>query len=381
MFRKFAFTATAALALAACSDNLITPPQSAGSTSASFSSSDNSPGALYLLTNAAMNNEILAFDRAADGSLGAATPFSTGGAGSGSGLGSQGSVILPGSGRWLLAVNAGSNDISVFRVSESGLSLTDRVASGGEMPISITLHGNLVYVVNAGGVNNISGFTISPAGTLSSIPGSTRPLSAPAPGPAQIQFSPDGSHLVVTEKGTNLILTFPLNAAGQAQPAVTHPSVGMTPFGFAFAKRNTLIVSEAFGGAAGASAVSSYNIAGGALSPVTSSLATTETAACWTVVSGNGRFAYVTNTGSGTVSGYSVDSQGVLHLLDADGVTGTTGAGSAPADAATDVSGRYLYVRSGGTNAISAFRIGSDGSLSAVGTTPIPAGAVGIAVQ
>jgi len=157
--------------------------------------------------------------------------------------------------------------------------------------------------------------------------------------------------------------------------------VGATPFGFAFARNGTLVVSEAFGGAPDASALSSYRLDGaGALHVVSASVGTTETAACWVVITENGRFAYTTNTGSGTVSGYRVHHSGALSLLDPDGVTGTTGAG--PIDMALTNNSRFLYTLDGPAGGISAFRVNADGSLTAqTGVAGLPAGANGLAAR
>jgi 6-phosphogluconolactonase (cycloisomerase 2 family) len=250
------------------------------------------------------------------------------------------------------------------------------------MPISLTQHGSLVYVVNAGGSGNIAGFALSRAGDLSPLPGAVQPLSnggaGAAPGPAQISFSPDGRTLVVTEKASNLVVTYAVNG-GIASAPVAHPSAGQTPFGFAFSKRNTLIVSEAAGGAPDASTASSYRLSGTGLSIVTPAAPTTESAACWVAVSNNGRFAYTANTGSGTVTGYAVGQNGRLTLLDEDGVTGVTGPGSAPADSAFSHNGRYLYVLAGGTDQIVSFAFNADGSLTPLGSVAIPATALGLA--
>src|SRR5262249_30202318 len=172
------------------------------------------------------------------------------------------------------------------------------------------------------------GFAIGPHGGLRPL-GVTRPLSAPAAGPAQVSFAPDGDALVVTEKATNCVDVFPVDDDGRAGPVTCHPSVGKTPFGFAFAD-DILIVWEAFGGAPGASAATSYVLEDDSLQPVTRSAPTTQTAACWIAITPDGRFAYATNTGSGTVTGYRVGRDGELVRLDG-GVTGTTG--GAPIDA------------------------------------------------
>jgi len=339
------------------------------------------PGAVYVQTNQASGNAIAIYKRSTDGMLAMSGMVSTGGLGTGAGLGSEASVILSGDGRWLLAVNAGSNDISVFRVGANGLTLMDRAASGGIRPISLALYKNLVYVLNAGDPGNITGFVLDQNGKLAPLAGSTQPLSnngsGAAPGPAQIAFNKDGSMLVVTEKASNMIDTFVVGKDGLASTPVTHPSSGATPFGFAFTQQGTLIVSEAFGGAPLASAVSSYNVSNGGLAVISASVPTGQTAACWIAVSKNGKFAYSTNAGSGSVSAYQVGTDGSLSLI--AGAAGQTGAGSSPIDASVSNDGQYLYVLNGAAHNISAFAIQADGTLQSIGTfTGLPAGSVGI---
>jgi 6-phosphogluconolactonase len=340
-------------------------------------------GALFTMDNATAGNHVLAYRRAANGSLSPLGEFATGGLGTGGGLGNQGALILSRGGRWLFACNAGSDEISVFRVTPHGLQLTDKVNSGGRRPISVTLHRNLLYVLNAGGLvgdaDNVTAFLFF-NGELSPLADSTRSLSAANTDPAQISFSRDGNVLVVTEKATNVIDTFTVNDDGLIDEHQQFASVGQTPFGFAF-RRDALIVSEAFGGAVNASAVSSYELADdGSLQVISPSVPTTETAACWVVVTRNGRFAYVSNTGSGTLSGYNVSSAGSLSLLDADGVTGVTGPG--PIDMALSVNSHFLYSLNSGDGTISAFRVNHDGSLSPLpGVAGIPSGANGLAVR
>jgi 6-phosphogluconolactonase (cycloisomerase 2 family) len=339
-------------------------------------------GTVYTLTNEAGGNAVAAFNRGPDGALTPAGIYPTGGLGSGGGLGSQGAVVLSENRRLLLAVNAGSDAISSFRVASDGsLVLIDRVASGGDRPISVTIHNRLVYVLNAGGTGNISGFTVNAHGRLASLPNSTRPLSSSASDPAQISFNPSGRVLVVTEKATNLISTYTLRADGIASGPNPQASSGATPFGFEFDRRGRLFVSEAFGGAADASATSSYDLSrSGTLSVISSSVGTTETAACWVVVTGPGRFAYVTNTGSGTVSGYAIGRHGRLTLLDPDGVTAVTGTGSSPIDADLSHDSGFLFVLNDGSDSIEGFRVnGRDGSLTPAGEIfGLPASSVGL---
>ena len=339
------------------------------------------PGAVYVQTNQAGGNTIAIYQRSTDGTLAMSGMVPTGGLGTGAGLGSEGALVLSGDGRLLFAVNAGSNDISVFQVGANGLTLMDRVASGGIRPISLALYKNLLYVLNAGDPGNITGFVVDQNGKLSPVSGSTRPLSnngsGAAPGPAQISFNKDGSMLVVTEKASNMIDTYSVGKDGLASAPIAYPSSGATPFGFAFTQQGTLVVSEAFGGAPLASAVSSYDVSNGGLAVISASVPTGQTAACWIAVSKNGKFAYSTNAGSGSVSAYQVGADGSLSLI--AGAAGLTGAGSSPIDASVSNDGQYLYVLNGRTHNISAFAIQADGTLKSIGTFEgLPAGSVGV---
>jgi len=339
-------------------------------------------GAVFTLSNAADGNAVLVYARAANGSLSHVDSVPTGGLGSGAGLGSQSALVLSRNSRWLYAVNAGSNEISVFAVRPSGLDLVDKVASGGEMPISLDLHGRLLYVLNAGGAGNITGFLIGADGRLTALPGSTQPLSnggeGAAPGPAQVAFSPNGKTLVVTEKATNLILVYPVMGR-LAQAPVVHPSAGQTPFGFEFSRRGFLIVSEAFGGAPNISAVSSYTTHGADITVVSPSVSAGQTAACWIAISKNDRYAYAANTGTASITSYRSGKDGALTLLEP--VAGFVGEGGAAIDLAFSVDGRYLYSLAGGVNTITTFALRPDGSLANLGNVNVPAGAVGLAAH
>jgi 6-phosphogluconolactonase len=317
-------------------------------------------GAVYTSTNAADGNEVKAFQRAGDGSLKPGGTFSTDGLGSGGGLGNQGAIALAKD--RLYVVNAGSDEISAFAIRPSGLRLLGTTPSGGDQPISLTVHRDLLYVLNAGGPS-ITGFEGAKDGELTPLDGSTQPLTGA--GPAQVQFSNDGGVLVATNKETNAIDTFVVGDDGTPAAAVAHDSEGETPFGFDFDKRGHLIVSEAFGGAPGASAVSSYSVAAdGGLETISPSVADNEAAACWIEVTKNGRFAYTTNTGSGSVSSYTIDGDGSIELLEQ--VAADTGAGSAPTDIAQAQNGRVMTVLLPGTHAIASYRVNGNGALSLV---------------
>lgn len=321
------------------------------------------PSAVYTETNAADGNQILVYRRTHDGGLRLADRVDTRGLGTGAGLGNQGALALSRDGRRLYAVNAGSNDISVFAAVGNRLLLVQKIASGGERPISLTLHGDLLYVLNEGS-SHITGFYVGDDRRLHAIAGSTRALSAPGVDAAEVSFNVFGDVLAVTEKSTNKIVLFDV-VDGIAQPGHVRDSQGATPFGFAFDRHDNLIVSEAFGGMPGASATSSYELDGAEfpLETVSGSINAGQTAACWVAVTRNGRYAYVTNTGSGTITGFRVGRNGALSLLDASGVTATTGSGSAPADVAASHDGRQLFALTANIGAISAYRVRDDGSL------------------
>jgi 6-phosphogluconolactonase len=317
---------------------------------------------VYTETNDAGGNAIQIFRTGNGGALAPVGKVSTGGLGTSAGLGNQGALVLSGDGRWLFAVNAGSHDLSTFAVAATGLTLVDRTPSGGTMPVSVTVHGNLLYVLNAGGTGNIAGFRVGANGHLAGIAGSSRPLSSVTAGAAEVTFDNEGDSLVVTEKATNRLDVYSVDR-GRAWGPTVFPSHGMTPFGFAFDRRDTLLVSEAFGGGANASALSSYDLDDDVptLNVIEGSAPTAQTAACWVIVARHGRYAYTTNTGSGSVTGFRVERSGHLTRLSADGRSGITGGG--PTDGATSPDGQALFVLSPSIGTIVSFQVRADGSL------------------
>jgi len=350
-------------------------------------SAESREGAVYVASNEATGNRILQFLRDEHGVLTAAGSFSTGGLGTGSGLGNQGGVVFTDNGEWLLVINAGSDDISVFAVDSDSdsLRLVDRRASAGRRPISIATKHGLVYVLNAGGAvgaaDNVSGFRLSRRGRLVPIPGSTAPLSAKNVGPAEVHFGLDDDALFVTEKNTNRIDVFQLDEAGAIHSSQTFSSTGVTPFGFAVSRgADAILVSNAAGGAANASSLTSYRFDDGLLSVLAGPAPTDQSAACWVVTTRSGRFAYTTNTGSASVSGYAIATDGTPTLLNSDGITAVTGKG--PIDAGFSFRDQFLFVLNSGDTSISAFSVRGDGSLSAVGTTTgLPPASNGLAAR
>ncbi|HEU4383530.1 MAG TPA: beta-propeller fold lactonase family protein [Anaeromyxobacteraceae bacterium] len=319
---------------------------------------------------------MIAFARAPDGWLTPAGAFATGGTGTGAGLGSAGAITFSPDGRWLLAVNAGSDDVSIFAVSSEGeLELVDRASSGGDMPISVTVSNHIAFVLNAGVPNNVSGLRIGEGGHLQPIASSTRPLSGADTAPAQVSFDPEGDFLVVTEKATNRLGVYSVERNGGIEGPQVFASSGQTPFGFGFTQQGLLVVSEA-----AASSVSSYLLRDGALATVTASAPDLQGAACWIAVTQNGRFAYAANTAADNISGYAIHADGTLQLLDANGVTAT--AGDAPADLALSRGSRFLYVRNGRDGSISGYRVRADGGLEpAALVSGLPAASAGIAAR
>jgi 6-phosphogluconolactonase (cycloisomerase 2 family) len=347
-------------------------------------------GAVYVLTNQ-IENAVAVFPRDTKGMVTAAGEFPTGGAGdpipqgtdpATDPLASQGALTIGPGNRLLFAVNAGSNQISVLKIEKSELTLVDLVDSGGIRPISLALHDDLLYVLNEGGTPNITGFTVGNNGTLTPLAGSTQPLIGDVTAdPAQVSFSPDGSLLVVTEKAGNRIDTYTIDDDGLPSAPIDNPSSGMTPFGFAFNNSGTLVVSEAFGGVPNASAVSSYNAPdNGILSVISGSVANSQTASCWVVIPNNGKFAFVSNTGSGTISSYGIGSDETLHLVNS--VAGTTGIDSSPIDMTLSNNGRFLYVHAAGSQSVVSFRVEKNGNLTMIDIDGgLPLGAQGIVAK
>jgi 6-phosphogluconolactonase (cycloisomerase 2 family) len=312
------------------------------------------------------------WERAADGTLSDMQSYDTGGLGTGMGLGSQGAIAFSEDGRWLFAVNAGSNSVSVFEVRTHGLSLLHVYDVPGSMPISVASADSLVYVLN-GASESIAGFRLGSHGDLSLIQGSVRGLGVAAPSsPEQIGFTPHGQFLVVTLKAANAIVTYHISGSGRPGGPKVNDSAVAAPYAFGFDDAGRLLVGNAAN-----SSVASYDIAQNGKLVFEDLLGDGQKAACWVVVSSDGDYLYTANAGSGNISGFTVGSNGDLGLIDADGVTGVTG--GKPLDLAMSSGDGYLYALNAGTQGINAFRVSSDGSLAAIeGATGLPAGATGL---
>jgi 6-phosphogluconolactonase len=341
-------------------------------------------GHVYVNDNTAGTNTIGAFDRHADGTLTpeAGSPFSAGGAGTGAGLASQGVLQLSPDGRFLIAADAGSNQISVLRIRGNGslrLVHDGVVSSGGALPVSVAIHGDLVYVANSGnGGSNYTGFRLRPNGRLQPLAGSTVALPDGSQ-PGDVLFNGDGSKLAGTRVGTSQIDSLTVGEDGRltAAPGSPFPAQGLGPFGSEFRPANPdqLFVSNAHNGGTDGTVSAFSDSTDGVLSPIGSSpFADAQTAPCWVEISHDGQFLFTVNTGSGTISRYSIAPGGTLTLLGSTPVKASGGVGAVDARLSPD--GRTLYVDESTAGAVGAFTV-NGGSLTELASSPatLPAGA------
>ena len=337
-------------------------------------------GFVYVMTNQPSGNTVIQYQRASNGLLTQTAMASTnglGGTGNGVGaldpLGSQDSLVLSGDGTRLLAVNAGSNQLSALGAGDNGVKLLSTVASGGEFPNSVALSGDLVYVLNAHGTPNVTGFRLDAVGVLHPIAGSTRALpGGSSAAPHDLVFSPDGSRLLVTEGGTNQIDIFAVGDNGVLSAVTTQTSAG-GPFGFRFGRNGIVAVTEADAGALSTFQLTSDDT----LVAITSSLSDGQNASCWLSMTLNGH-SFVSNTGSGTVSSFQVGADGTatLEAAIAAGI-----APGAPIDSALASTGSFFYVDDSARGRIFIFAVHGN-SLAAIGSVNgLPTTLQGITAQ
>lgn len=344
-------------------------------------------GALFVQTNELDGNHIVAYSRGDDGSLtwaGTVAPGGLGGAQTGAvvdKLASQGALAFDREHELLFAVNAGSNSLSMFSVDGTHLSLEQVIASNGSFPSSVAVHGKFVYVLNSGGTGSVQGFRIAGAG-LRAVHDGWRSLGLandPTPffltSPGEVGFSPDGSQLLVTTKGsTSSIDVFSVNPNGSLSDApVANAAATPAPFAFTFDASGRLISAEA-----GVNALTSYTLNGDGTISNAQTQADGQAAACW-VTSARG-FFYVANAGSSSISGYTVSAAGTPKLIGANGVVGQTEQGAI--DMAASPDGKFLYAESGGAGTIDVFAVGDDGALAKLSIVGgLPPGLEGIAAS
>jgi 6-phosphogluconolactonase (cycloisomerase 2 family) len=335
-------------------------------------------GGAFVQTNEP-RNRVIAFARAEDGRLGEAGAYETRGAGDGEPhLTSQGSVTLTGNGQHLLVTNAASDDVSVFAVTGDGaLDLVGR-APTGSAPKSVAEYDGLVYVLSTG-TPAMTGFRLGEGG-LEPIVGAEQSL-APNADPAQVGFTPDGSALIVTERGTSSISVLSVDDDGRAGAPLSIPSSGPTPYGFAFTNGGTLVVTEAFGAERGAAAASSYVVDGPQLTPATRSAGNGRSEICWAVVTPDDRFAFTTNFADGAVSRWAIGADGGLTLDDATAGLTVDGRRGLRDEALSD-DGRYLYALDTDSGSVFGWALGQDGSLTPLGSWGgLPATVAGLAAR
>ncbi len=340
---------------------------------AAFAQNSNIAGAVFIMNNSPDRNEVIQYNRAANGALQQVRAFPTGGRGSGGltdPLESQGSLVLSSDNSKLFAVNAGSGDISVFRVFPFfGLQLIDVEPSGGSSPVALAQYGDLLYVLNSSGSSNVTGFQVDGFGRLSPIPNSTRFLTTNTSGAASIAFSGDGKVLAVTERLTNNIDTFSVQADGTLAPIVANTSAVPGVFSVLFAQGDiAVVVSTGPAGAQNGSLLSSYSVgSNGQITPITASASTLGAAACWHVATPDGRFVYVSNSATANISGFTLGAGGTLTALSGT-VVAANPTGSTNLDVAVTADSKFLYSLNVGTGVIGIFAIHDDGTLTSVGT-------------
>jgi len=342
--------------------------------------SDGANHAVFVQTNDPAGNQVLAYHRANNGTLTLSGTYDTGGKGGRvegavvDPLASQESLVYDRDHQLLIGVNAGSNSIYAFEVDGDRLNSRTVRSSGGTLPVSVAVHGELAYVLNAGGAGNLHGYRIDD-NRLESIAGSDRSLGlTPVTGPkaflntpGQVGFTPDGDQLIVTTKanGSNIDV-FAVRDDGKlsAKPAA-NPSATPVPFGFIFDPRGHLVVGDA-----ATSSLSTYIVhPDGSLTTI-ASVPDGQAALCW-IAAAHG-FDYVANAGSGSVSGYRSDASGHPSLI------GATSVGAGPIDLAASRGGSFVYVQLGGAGQVNALKVNADGSLTSVGTVPTNANQEGI---
>ena len=324
------------------------------------------------------HNSIIQFLRGPDGLLRRAREIPTGGSGTGPNgvdpLGSQDSLVLSGDGHFLLAVNAGSNEVSVLEVNGGGnLRWRDKVSSGGEFPNSVALSGDLVYVLNAKGARpNINGFRLDANGSLNAIRGASVDLPPGSAGANDIRFADDGTKILVTVSGTNQILVFEVGDNGIAGAPSPQTSAGAMPFGIRFGRNGIAVVSEAAG------SVSSYSFNSmDNLTVISGAVPDGQKASCWVSLNRSSTYAYISNTGSGTLSSYQIDGSGALTLVNSVAAN----IGGAPIDTALSRDSQFIYAVDSAGGRVLILRV-NGGNLTPIGSiSSLPSSIQGIAAQ
>lgn len=332
------------------------------------------PGAVFAMTNRANNNEVIAFSRAADGTLLQTGRYSTRGNGIGVDFDTQGGLMLGNENRFLYACNPGSDNITVFAVNGSTLTYLQKIYAG-DQPLSMTIFGNLLYVLDGSVAGNqITGFRITGNGTLSPLANSTKMLSSPIAVPGVVRFSPNGKVLVVTHKVGSQIDVFRIGADGLPLDPVPNPSAGPRPFAVTFTNSGQMIVIESGLPIMKNAGVSVYGVdpASGGISVITASSKNAQTDGCWVVITNDQQYVFTANFVSGTISSYRLRPDGFAGLI--NGSAASLGDRSQPTDLGLSTDSRYLYNLLRGTGGIAAFRVETNGTLTNLGVFGVNAG-------
>ena len=333
---------------------------------------------VFVQTDNTAGNQVVAYNRADNGSLTLANTYNTGGLGgvlSGSvvdHLASQGSLTYDQTNALLYAVNAGNNTVSVFSVRDDQLILRQVVNSGGTFPVSVAVHGNLVYVLNAENGGSVQGY-VAFFGHLFPLPGSNRalglnPSASPqfVNTPGQVAFSPDGSKLIVTTKANGSdIDVFSVGFFGLlSHSPVVNAESGTVPFAITFDSAGHLVVANA-----GNNSLATFTLNRDGTVTLIDSVGTGQAATCW-VAPAQG-YLYASNAGSASVSGYQAAPNGNLTLL-----APPTATDPGTVDASASANRQFLYVQAGGNGIVDEFQVHSGGTLTEIGSVNV-AGAVG----
>lgn len=357
---------------------LAVPAAASAATVHTSSSGTAADPAVFVQTDNTAGNQVVAYSRAGDGTLSPAGTYPTGGLGgqlTGSvvdHLGSQGSLQYDAAQHLLIAVNAGSNSLTVFGVHGTRLHRQQIIGSGGDFPVSIAIRGNLVYALNALNGGSVQGYRLSPAGNLAFLSGSRRqlhlnPSATPqfTNTPGQVAFSPSGSQLIVTTKANgNDVDVFGIGPGGRPSASpVVNPEPGAVPFAIAFDQAGHLVLANA-----GTNALATYTVGADGTVTLIDSVGTGQAGTCWVAPAGG--TLYASNAGSANVSGYTSSASGQLTLL------GQTATDPGTVDAAATPDGHFLYVQTGANGVVDEFGVGAGGSLTSVGSVTV-AGAAG----
>ena len=346
---------------------------SLGALAPSVYAAENLPGSgstVFVMTNDAVKNEVLAYQHLLGGSFVLKGRFSTNGRGSGGQtdpLQSQGSLTLSEDHSLLFAVNAGSGTVSSFHLAGGIPFLVDTEPTGGAFPVAVTEHDHMVYVLNAGGNGAIVPFHADASGQLHQISESTVFLTAANDGASSISVSPDGRTLVVIEKTPNNIDTFPINPNGTLGQVVVNHSVTPGVFSTVFTPNGDLIVSENQPGGTDISSISSYTVnSNGTITAISQSIPTFGDGNCWNAITPNGKFVYADNSGTSSIAGFSVGPNGALTPI-AGTILNSYPQGTTNLDMTISADGNYLYTLNSGLGTVGVFSINSDGTLKSLG--------------